>query len=70
MMEKGVSEFFETTAPGGSLERLAVAMCRIGGTLAAVLTLVIIEAYLRPERMLSLKPSSFLASMEVESEAG
>ena len=41
-MEKSVFEFFETIAPGGK------SMCRIGGTLAAVLTLVMFEAYLRP----------------------
>ena len=43
---------------------LAVEMCRIGGTLAAVLTLVMFEAYLRPGEMLSLRPSSFLAPTE------
>ena len=40
---------------------LAVDMCRIGGTLAAFLKLVMFEAYLRSGEMLSLKPSSFLA---------
>ena len=39
-------------------------MCRIGGTLAAVITLVMFEAYLRPGEMLSLQPSSFLAATE------
>ena len=34
-MEKGVSEFF--------LSAVAVDVCRIGGTLAAVLTLVMVE---------------------------
>ena len=35
---------------------LAVEMCRIVGMLAAVLTLVMFEAYLRPREMLSLRP--------------
>ena len=39
-------------------------MCRIGSTLAAVLTLVMFEAYLRSGEMLSLRPSSFLAPTE------
>ena len=36
-------------------------MCRLGGALAGVLSLVMFEAYLRPCEMLSLTPSSFLA---------
>ena len=39
-------------------------MCRIGGTLAAVLTLVMFEARLRPGEMLSLGPWSFLGPTE------
>ena len=38
--------------------------CRIGGTLAAMLTPVMFEAYLRQGEMLSLRPSSFLAPTE------
>ena len=41
---------------------LAVDLCRIGGTLAAVLTLVMFEAYLRPGEMLSLKPLEILGT--------
>ena len=43
-MEKGVSEFCETTAPGSSLERSGRGNGRIGGALAAVVTLVMFEA--------------------------
>ena len=39
-------------------------MCRVGGVLAVVLTVVMFEAYLRPGEVLSLKPSSFLAPTE------
>ena len=38
---------------------LAVERGRIGGTLAAVRTLVMFEAYLRPGEMLSLRPQTF-----------
>ena len=52
-MEKGVSEFFETTASSSSLERSGRGNCRIDGTLAAAeLTLVVFEACLRPGEML------------------
>ena len=43
---------------------LQASLWRIGGTLAAVLTLVMFEASLRQEKCCHSKPSSFLASME------
>ena len=45
-------------------ERLPVEMCRTGGTLAAMLTLVMFESYLRPGEMLPLRRWSFFASTE------
>ena len=61
---KRVSAFFETTAPGGSLERSGRGNVQARWYLAAVLTLVMLEAYLRLGEMLSLRHSSFLAPTE------
>ena len=51
-MEKGVSEFFVTTAPGGSLERFGLG--NVPGHVRSP----------SPGEMLSLRPSSFLAPTE------
>ena len=58
--KKAFPSFSRRPSPAAVWSALAVEMCRIGGALAAVFTLVMFEAHLRPGEMLSLRPSSFL----------
>ena len=62
--KKASPSFSRRTLPAAVWSAPAVEICRIGGTLAAVLTMVMFEAYLRPGEILSLQPSSLPAPAE------
>ena len=59
--KKASQRFSRRPLPTAVWSSLAVESCRVGGMLAAVFTLIMFKAFLRPGEKLSLTPSSFLA---------